>query len=72
MIFFKRKTKTRKGEIIYEGDKLCFINSDGEHCVDFLKYSKKYKKLYFYNVNYNPEDYHSLKKCNCEVVSNKQ
>ena len=45
MKFFRRKTKTRNGEVIYEGDRLCFINSDGEHCDGILTYSKKYKKL---------------------------
>jgi hypothetical protein len=70
MRFFKRKTKTRNGETIYEGDKLCFINSDGEHCTGRLTYSKKYKKLYFYNVLYNPKDYYSLKKCTCETTHN--
>ena len=72
MRFFKRKTKTRNGEVIYEGDKLCFINSDGEHCEGILTYSKKHKKLFFYNVLYNPEDYFSLKKCTCKTKHNKQ
>ena len=61
---FKRKAKTFSGETVREGDVLCFINSDGEHCVNKLKYCNRTKRLYFWNDSFPITAYRSLQKCN--------
>ena len=69
MKFFTRKIKTYNGEKVYEGDMLCFINSDGEHCQQPLKYCKETKKLFFWNNRFPVKAYRNLKKCTCKTIS---
>jgi len=70
MIFKRRlkKLKLANGQKVKEGESLCFINSDGEHCAMDLFYDTKRKKFIFWNADYSPNDYKGLKKCDCKNV----
>lgn len=68
-LFSQRKTKLHNGTVAREGDKVAFINSDGERCEDLIKRrqyntihqntGEKLKKgtLFFWNVGFNVSDY---------------
>ena len=67
-MFFKRKIKLYSEEVAYEDDLLCFIDFDGEHHSDKLRYDKKLKRLIFRNNGFKPQDYLNLKKCDYKKV----
>lgn len=68
-LFKQKKTKLYNGTVVKEGDKVAFINSDGERCeglimrrqFDILHQDtgEKLKKgtLFFWNMGFNVSDY---------------
>ena len=68
-LFKQRKTKLYDGTVGKEGDKVAFVNSDGERCEGFIERRKfdvihkdtgeKLKKgtLFFWNIGFNVSDY---------------
>lgn len=68
-LFKQRKTKLHNGTEVKEGDKVAFINSDGERCEGLIQRrqfeaihadtGEKLKKgtLFFWNIGFNVSDY---------------
>lgn len=68
-LFKQRKTKLYNGTEVKEGDKVAFINSDGEMCEGLIQRrqfesihkdtGEKLKKgtLFFWNIGFNISDY---------------
>ena len=68
-LFKQRKTKLFNGTDVKEGDKITFINSDGERCEGLIQRRKfeathndtgeRLKKgtLFFWNIGFNVSDY---------------
>ena len=68
-LFKQKKTKLADGTAVKEGDKVAFINSDGEKCEGLIECRKheaihkdtgeKLKKgtLFFWNIGFNVADY---------------
>lgn len=68
-LFKQRKTKMFNGTEVKEGDKIAFINSDGERCEGLIQRrlfeakhidtEKRLKKgtLFFWNIGFNISDY---------------
>ena len=57
----QRKAKLYNGQIVREGDKISFINSDGCLCIDIIK-RRDDKTLYFWNSRFDITDYRNAKK----------
>jgi len=72
-LFEERSTILKNGQKVKEGDKVYFINSDGEKCEDIIKRrqfdcihadtQEKLKKgtLFFWNNKFKPSDYTNLR-----------
>lgn len=60
-LFKQKKAKLFNGEEVKEGDKVMFINSDGEECIDFIA-RRKDGTLFFWNQFYEISDYVSARK----------
>ena len=68
-LFKQRKTKLHNGTEVKEGDKVAFINSDGERCEGLIQRrlfesihkdtGEKLKKgtLFYWNIGFNVSDY---------------
>ena len=58
MIFKQRKAKLYNGTTVQEGDKVMFVNSDGEECVGRIERDcNNLKRLFFWNSRYDIADY---------------
>ncbi|MCW3808080.1 hypothetical protein [Plebeiibacterium marinum] len=68
-LFKQIKTKLYDGTVVKEGDKVAFVNSDGESCEGLIERrqfdathmdtGEKLKKgtLFFWNIGFNVSDY---------------
>ena len=65
--FLHRKAALYNGQIVREGDKVSFINSDGETCVDEIK-RRQDGTLYFWNTSHKITDYRNAVKVEGEKL----
>lgn len=58
MFFKQRSAKLYNGTKVRYGDKIKFINSDGESCIGHIRYDcNNPKRLFFWNNKFDIKDY---------------
>jgi len=63
MFFKQRSTQLFNGDKVKPGDKVSFINSDGEENIGTIKYDvNNPKRLFFWNNRFDIKDYRNAKK----------
>ena len=63
MFFKQRSAKLYNGQKVKPGDKVRFINSDGEECVDIIRYDiNNPNRLFFWNNAFEITDYRNAER----------
>lgn len=59
----QHKAKLHNGQVVKDGDRISFRNSDGYKCVGIIK-RRNDQTLYFWNSRFDITDYRNAKKVN--------
>ena len=63
MLFKQRSARLYNGTKVKEGDRVMFVNYEGEECTDVIRRNiNKPKQLYFWNKRFAITDYKSAVK----------
>jgi len=63
MFFKQRFAELHNGQKVKPGDRVSFINSDGEECIGIVEYDvNNPKRLFFWNNQFEIKDYKNAKK----------
>jgi len=61
-LFKQKSTRIYNGTKVKKGDRVMFINSDGQECIDEIRLNQQTKELYFWNNQFKIEDYQNAVK----------